>query len=230
MATTSGTTNFNPDFLEIAEEAWERASGGVTEMRSGYNLRTAQRSLNLLLMDWANRGVNLWTLEEIELPLSQGVESYILPDDTVDLFSHRLKRLSAGDASSTPVSRCSVYEFVSQSRSVHPGVPTQLVIDRQVLNPIVHVWPVPDSNDYVLSCWRVRRMQDAGSGRHVQDVPFRFVPALVAGLAYMVAAKIPEGAARLSVLKMQYDEAWMSASEEDREKAPLRLVPRMRRV
>lgn len=229
---TSGTTDFNLDLIEIAEEAWERASGGSTELRSGYNLRTARRSLNLLLLEWANKGLNLWTLDEGSIPLVEGVDSYTLPADTVDLMEHSIEAHPYGLSSSSntySVPRVSVSNYAHISNRNVRGRPTQVTVDRQVAAPVVRVWPIPDNNEYTLNYWRIRRMQDAGSGIQTQDVPFRLLPALVAGLAYMIAGKIPEGAQRLPILKAQYDEAWQLASEEDREKAPLRLVPRTSR-
>lgn len=229
---TSGTTDFNLDLIEIAEEAWERASGGSTEMRSGYNLRTARRSLNLLLLDWANRGLNLWTLEEGTLPLFEGVDSYTLPADTVDLMEHSIETEPYGlsmTSTTYTVPRVSVSNYAVIANRETRGRPTQITVDRQATAPVVRVWPIPDNNRYTLRYWRIRRMQDAGTGIQTQDIPFRFLPALVAGLAYMIAGKIPEGAPREGLLKQQYDEAWILASEEDREKAPVRLVPRMSR-
>lgn len=229
---TSGTTDFNLDLIELAEEAWERASGGATEMRSGYNLRTARRSLNLLLLDWANRGLNLWTLEEGAIPLVGGQDAYPLPPDTVDLMEHSIEVEPHGlntYGTTYNIPRVSVSNYAALPNRNVRGRPTQITVERRVDGPVARLWPVPDHNEYKLVYWRIRRMQDAGSGQQTQDIPFRLLPALVAGLAYMIAGKIPEGAARLQILKAQYDEAWILASEEDREKAPVRLVPRMSR-
>lgn len=225
---TSGTTDFDLDFLELAEEAWERASGGATELRSGYNLRTARRSLNLLLLDWANRGLNLWTLEEGSLPLVAGQASYTLPADTVDLMEHRVR--FGSEPNDLPLIRISLSNYTSLPTRASQGRPVQIVIDRKVAAPEVILWPVPDRDTYTLIYWRLRRMQDAGTGIQTQDVPFRLLPALTAGLAYMIAGKIPEGMARLQLLKAQYDEAWILASNEDREKAAVRFVPSVGRL
>lgn len=223
MANTSGTTAYNPDLLSLTEEAWERASGGMTQLRSGYDLRTARRSLDLLLMDWANRGVNLWTLDEGSQTLTTGVAQFNLPPDTVDLYTIQITPGTQAQGGIN-MTRQSLYDFMRRVARDTTGRPTVYCVDRAVTAPTVHLWPVPDA-DYTVSWWRLRRIQDAGTGVNVQDVPFRFVPALVAGLAYHLASKIPEGAARISVLKAQYDEAWQMASDEDREKATLRLVP-----
>lgn len=222
--TTSGTTAFNLSFTEIAEEAFERAG---REMRSGYDLRTARRSLNLMLLDWANRGINLWTIEQGEVPLVAGTASYDLPADTVDLLEHVIRTGTGTTQADLTISRISVSTYASIPNKSSSGRPIQLRIDRQADNPTVTVWPVPDaSQSYKLVYWRLRRMQDAGSGVQTQDIPFRFLPVLVAGLAYHLAGKLPEGGQRLQLLKAQYDEAWDFASSEDRDKAPVRFVPR----
>ena len=223
--TTSGTAAFNLDLSELIEEAFERVG---SELRTGYDLRTARRSLNLLFADWANRGINMWTIEQGSIPLVTGVATYDLPADTVDLLEHTI-RTGAGNSSTQAdltISRISVSTYATIPNKLNTGRPIQLYIDRQSV-PRVTVWPKPDdSQSYTLVYWRLRRIQDAGDGVNTMDVPFRFVPCLVAGLAYYLAMKVPGGLERLGVLKEQYDEAWYLASTEDREKAPDRLVPR----
>jgi hypothetical protein len=223
--TTSGTATFNLDLAELIEEAFERVG---SEMRTGYDLRTARRSLNLLFADWANRGINMWTIEQGSIPLTPGVATYDLPADTVDLMEHVI-RTGAGNASTQAdltISRISVSTYATLPNKLQQARPIQLYIDRQI-TPRVTVWPVPDASQaYTLVYWRLRRVQDAGDGSNTMDVPFRFVPCLVAGLSYYLAMKVPGGLERLQVLKQQYDEAWALASEEDREKAAVRLVPR----
>jgi hypothetical protein len=223
--TTSGTAAFNLDLSEIVEEAFERVG---SELRTGYDLRTARRSLNLLFADWANRGINMWTIEQGSIPLVPGTATYNLPADTVDLLEHVI-RTGAGSSSTQAdltISRISVSTYATIPNKLQQARPIQLYIDRQ-LTPNVTVWPIPDNSQaYTLVYWRLRRIQDAGDGVNTMDVPFRFVPCLVAGLAYYLAMKIPGGLERLGVLKEQYDEAWYVASTEDREKATERLVPR----
>ncbi len=223
--TTSGTATFNLDLSELVEEAFERVG---SELRTGYDLRTARRSLNLLFADWANRGINMWTIEQGSLPLTTGVDTYALPADTVDLLDHVIRTGAGSQATQADltISRISVSTYATIPNKLNTGRPIQLFIDRQA-TPSVTVWPAPDSSQqYTLIYWRLRRIQDAGDGVNTMDVPFRFVPCLVAGLAYYLAMKVPGGLERLSVLKEQYDEAWYLASTEDREKAPERLVPR----
>ena len=223
--TTSGTATFNLDLAELIEEAFERVG---SEMRTGYDLRTARRSLNLLFADWANRGINMWTIEQGSIPLTPGVATYDLPTDTVDLMEHVI-RTGAGNASTQAdltISRISVSTYATLPNKLQQARPIQLYIDRQI-TPRVTMWPVPDASQaYTLVYWRLRRVQDAGDGSNTMDVPFRFVPCLVAGLSYYLAMKVPGGLERLQVLKQQYDEAWALASTEDREKATDRLVPR----
>jgi len=305
MAVTSGQSGFNLDLTELVEEAFERAG---SEMRTGYDLRTARRSLNLLFADWANRGVNMWTFEQGTITLTQGLNTYAIPTDTVDLLDHVIRtnaNILSNQADLT-ITRISVSTYATIPNKLNQARPIQVWyqrLDGQVAttastfvsqdltaatitlnsvvglpaigyvdivatggtetvfynyisgntlsnvfraqngttqqtptagNPIrinntprVTVWPTPDgSQTYQFVYWRMRRVQDAGGGVNVMDVPFRFIPCMAAGLAYYIALKIPGGMERLGVLKQQYDEAWMSAADEDQERASLRLVPR----
>jgi hypothetical protein len=222
---TSGVANFNLDLAEIVEEAFERAGG---ELRTGYDLRTARRSLNLLFADWANRGINMWTFEQGTINLIPGQATYDLPTDTVDLLEHVI-RTGAGNASTQAdltITRISVSTYATIPNKLQQARPIQIWIER-LDTPRVTLWPVPDnSQTYQLVYWRMRRIQNAGDGVNTMDMPFRFIPCMVAGLAYYLALKVPGAIQRLEVLKMQYDEAWQLASGEDHEKAALRFVPR----
>ena len=222
---TSGVANFNLDLSEIVEEAFERAGG---ELRTGYDLRTARRSLNLLFADWANRGINMWTFEQGTINLIPGTATYNLPTDTVDLLEHVI-RTGAGNASTQAdltITRISVSTYATIPNKLQQARPIQIWIER-LDQPRVTLWPVPDnSQTYQLVYWRMRRIQNAGDGVNTMDMPFRFIPCMVAGLAYYLALKVPGAIQRLEVLKMQYDEAWQLASGEDQEKAALRFVPR----
>ena len=304
MATTSGASSFNLDLTELVEEAFERAG---SELRTGYDLKTARRSLNLLFADWANRGVNMWTFEQGTITLTQGLNTYAIPTDTVDLLDHVIRTQAnvAATQADLTITRVSVSTYatlpnkLTQARPIQVWyqrldgqiMPTTAVlstsisatantvvlsnvvglpaigyvnldsetifynyIDGNTLSncfrgqngttaaahtasasakiyinnvPRVTMWPTPDgSQTYQFVYWRMRRVQDAGSGVNVMDVPFRFVPCMVAGLSYYIALKVPGGMERLAVLKQQYDEAWMTAADEDQERAALRLVPR----
>jgi hypothetical protein len=300
--TTSGVAAFNLDLNEIVEEAFERAG---SELRTGYDLRTARRSLNLLFADWANRGVNMWTFEQGTLTFTQGLATYALPTDTVDLLEHVI-RTGAGNSSTQSdltITRISVSTYATIPNKLQQARPIQVWFQRldgqtssvgttlnggisatattitltstvglptngfvlienetvqygyidgnQLMNcfrgqnnttaathltgvavysqnlPSVTVWPTPDgSQTYQFVYWRMRRIDDAGNGTRTMDVPFRFLPCLVAGLAYYLALKVENGAQRLEVLKAQYDEAWQLAAGEDQEHASLRFVPR----
>jgi hypothetical protein len=224
--TVSGTTTFNMDLTELVEEAFERCGA---ELRSGYDLRTARRSLNLLFADWANRGINMWTFEQGTIPLVAGTATYDLPSDTVDLMEHVI-RTGAGSASTQAdlnITRISVSTYATIPNKLQQARPIQVWVERLQPTPRITVWPVPDNTTtYTFVYWRLRRIDDAGGGVNTMDVPFRFLNAMVAGLAYYLALKLPNGTQRLEVLKAQYDEAWDLASSEDREKAAVRFVPR----
>ena len=308
MANTSGASGFNLDLAELVEEAYERTG---SELRTGYDLRTARRSLNIMFADWANRGINMWTIEQGVIPLVQGQNTYALPNDTVDLVEHVIRtgaNVAATQADLT-ITRISVSTYatlpnkIQQARPIQVWVqryngqqtPTGLTLsgsvtstvtqitlnsviglpatgfvkipnatgtDSEIINygyisgntlyncfrgqqdtsaaahssgaavywqqvPAITVWPTPDNaQSYQFVYWRLRRTQDAGGGVNVMDIPFRFIPCMAAGLSYYLAMKVPGGAERLEVLKQQYDEAWQLASDEDREKASIRFVPR----
>jgi hypothetical protein len=228
--TTSGTTDFNLEFTEIAEEAWERAG---REMRTGYDLRTARRSMNLMTIEWQNRGINMWTIDEGTVNLVQGQAEYDLPADTIDLLEHVI-RTGAGNVSTQAdltITRISVSTYATIPNKLQQARPIQVWVRRLRDAPKIVVWPVPEQGTlenpyYVFKYWRMRRVQDAGSGVQTADANFRFLPALTAGLAYHIAMKVPELMDRIPMLKAAYDEQFDLAAGEDREKAAVRFVPR----
>ena len=241
-AYTTSTTAFNPNLNEIVEEAFERCG---KELRSGYDMRTARRSLNYLIAEWANRGINLWTVEEGSINMVEGTVTYDLPGDTVDLIEHVIRTNSGSQSNQTDIniSRISVSTYSTIPNKLSQGRPIQVWINRRsgqttdavaatAQVPQINVWPAPDQGTlaspyYIFYYWRLRRMTDAGNGVNAEDIPFRFQNALVAGLAYMLSMKLPDvDPQRIPALKAMYDEAWQLASEEDREKAPIRFVPR----
>jgi hypothetical protein len=213
--------------VELVEEAFERAGG---ELRSGYDLRTARRSLNLLFADWANRGLNLWTIEQTTEALTSGSEIYSLATDTVDVLE-AIIRTNAGTASQFdyPVQRISASEYAKLANKEMTGRPYQVWYNRTVDYPVATFWPVPDAA-YSFIYWRLRRVADLTGSDAEPEVPFRFLPALTAGLAFYLAQKLPEGQMRLQFLKAEYEQAWQDAAYEDREKSPLRIIPRGYRV
>jgi len=231
--TTSGTETFNLDLNNLVEEAFERCGA---ELRTGYDMRTARRSLNLLTIEWANRGINLWTIEQGSIALTQGTIAYNLPIDTIDLLDHVVRTGTGTNQSDINISRISVDTYATIPNKNAQGRPIQVWINRQsgatdptdgVVYPTINVWPTPDQdNTYTFVYWRLRRIQDAGNGTSTQDIPFRLLPAMVAGLAYYLSLKLPDALDRTALLKSMYDEQWDLASSEDREKAPLRLAPR----
>lgn len=231
--TTSGTTGFNLNLNELVEEAFERCGA---ELRTGYDLRTARRSLNLLTIEWANRGINLWTIEQGSIPMVQGQIVYDLPVDTIDLLDHVIRTQTGQGQTDINISRISVDTYSTIPNKNAQGRPIQVWINRQsgatepstgVAYPNINVWPAPEqSNYYTFVYWRLRRIQDAGTGVTTQDIPFRFLPCMVAGLAYHLSKKIPGALERTQMLKMEYEELWQQAADEDREKAALRIAPR----
>jgi hypothetical protein len=239
--TTSGTASFNLDLNNIVEEAFERCG---KELRTGYDLRTARRSLNLLTVEWSNRGVNLWTIEQGSIAMNENQAIYPLPVDTIDLLEHVTRTGTGQNQQDLAITRISVSTYATIPNKNATGRPIQVWVDRQsgatyppggrpagtnpstgVDHPQIYVWPAPDqSNYYTFVYWRLRRIQDAGNGVQTQDIPFRFLNCLISGLAYYLSSKIaPE---RMQMLKTQYDEQWKYATEEDRDKSAVRFVPR----
>ena len=299
---TTGSSVFNMDFSELAEEAWERAG---REMRSGYDLRTARRSMNLMTIEWSNRGLNMWTIEQGTLTLTPGLSTYALPTDTIDLLDHviRTGANAVNTQADLSITRISVSTYATIPNKLAQGRPIQVWIQRlsgetnptdstlsATINstdttitlssvvglagagyirlgtediyyayidgnslggvfrgqnnstavahtvgaavyvpqlPAITVWPTPDSSQtYQFVYYRMRRIQDAGSGVQTQDMNFRFLPCVAAGLAYYIAMKQHDLVSRLQMLKGVYDEQFNLAAGEDHEKATMRLVPR----
>lgn len=231
---TTDSTDFNLDLNQLVEESFERCG---SELRSGYDLRTARRSLNLLTIEWANRGINLWTIEQGSQVLTYNVADYDMPVDTIDLLDHVIRTGTGTNQTDINISRISVSTYATIPNKNATGRPIQVWFQRKtgatsatntVQYPQIHVWPKPDnSQTYTFVYWRLRRMQDAGNGVNGQDIPFRFLPCMVAGLAYYLSMKLPNvDPGRRAELKMDYEQQFQLAAEEDREKAPVRFVPR----
>jgi hypothetical protein len=219
---TSGTAAFTLDLAELIDEAAERCG---YEVRTGYDFKTMRRSLNLLFMDWANRGLNMWTFEQLSIPLVAGTATYTLPVDTVDILDATIRTGTGATQSDLVISRIPLPTYQSIPNKTTQGRPIQMFIQRYN-TPQVTFWPVPDtSTPYTFVYWRLRRIQDAGDGGNTQDMPFRFMPAMVAGLAYYASMKLPGGMERMPALKAIYDETMQMAMDEDRDKASMRLVP-----
>jgi hypothetical protein len=301
---TSGTTAFNLDLNNLIEEAFERCG---QELRTGYDVRTARRSLNLLTIEWANRGINLWTIEQGQINMVTGQALYPVPVSTIDFLDHVIRQNNGSSSNQIDIniSRISESTYSTIPNKLTQGRPIQVWYNRQsgmsntttaTLNgtitstdttitvnnisqltntgfiqvdsetigyanvsgnqlincyrgqngttaaahttgavitnqnlPCINVWPTPDAggSPYTFVYWRMRRIQDAGTNGTVeQDIPFRLLPCLVAGLAFYLSQKLPDGLNRMQMLKSEYEEQWVMASTEDREKAPSRFVPR----
>ena len=233
--TTSGLSSFNLDLSELCEEAFERCG---REMRTGYDLRTARRSLNLLTIEWANRGINLWTIEQGSIPMVTGQSTYNLPVDTIDLLDTVIRTGTGQNQTDINISRISESTYSTIPNKNAQGRPIQVWINRQsgadypvtgVNNPKIVVWPTPNApgDQYTFVYWRLRRIQDSGTGVSTQDIPFRFLTCMVAGLAFYLASKLPEMMPdRILFLKSEYEQQFQLAADEDREKASIRFVPR----
>ena len=310
MALTSGTAVFNLDLAELVEESFERCG---SQLRTGYDLKTARRSLNLMLVEWANRGINLWTVEETSIILNPYQGIYPVPVDTVDILDLETRTNNADTTNQTDInlSRISEPTYATIPNKLTTGRPVQIYFNRQSGNsdtteyllqtaisatattitlktatnsnitnldlrstgfikignetiaytnivgnqlqncwrgqnnttaathaigdaitaqylPCINLWPCPATGTtYTLVYWRMRRLQDAGGGVNVQDVPFRFINCMVSGLSYFLSVKIQgTDPQRIIFLKADYEEQFGLASTEDRETAPLRFVPR----
>lgn len=226
--TTSGTTDFQLNLIESIEEAWERA--GI-EVRSGYDMRTSRRSINLMLLEWANRGLNMWTYEERTQVLSYGVGSYDLGADIVDVLEQVVQLppyAATPQVTRINMTRVSVSTQATRTNPNITGRPVEVYYHRGTDGITAHVWPLPDSQGpYTLVTHVLRRIEDAGAFSNTGDFPFRFLPVFVAGLAYYIAQKKRRDDPNLvATLKAEYAEAWVNASEEDREKATWSIVPR----
>lgn len=214
-----------PDLPELFEEAYERAG---LEMRSGYDLKTARRSLNLMTLEWQNRGLNLFTIESGTLSITAGTATYTLPTDTIDIIEHQLRTGTGVNQVDTALERVSVSTYAQQSNKNTQGRPTQIFVQRLPTSTTVTLWPVPDATaTYTLAYYRLKGIDglSSGIGSSVSSVPPRFVPALVSGLAYYIAMKRPEVAGRVTALKEEYEFQFGLAAGEDEESASVRFVP-----
>ena len=216
--TTSGSRDFNLDVAEIVEEAYERCG---LEVRTGYDARTARRSLNLMFADWANRGLNLWTVAQETTTLTQGTSTYTLGADVVDILEMVLRR----SGTDYEVERISRGEYLTFPNKTDQGRPSQFYLDRQI-QPVITLWQTPENSTDQLVYYYVRRMQDVDTLQNTADLPFRFLPCMVAGLAYYLAMK--KAPDRITLLKAVYEEEFLRAANEDEDRVPLKLQPSAR--
>ena len=217
---TSGTNAFQLDLLEIIEEAYERIG---TDMRGGYELKTARRSLDLLLREWANRGVNFWTIEQQEVPVPAGTETIDLGHTTIDLLEAVWRTTVSGSTHDRTMNRMSVGEWAQTANKTAVGTPSRFWINR-LATPTLTLWQIP-SEAGSLVYWRMREMEDAGIYTNNVDVPRRFLPALISGLAFQLALKTPASTEKIPLLQAEYERQFGLAADEDRERASLFLVP-----
>jgi len=216
--TTSGTTTFDLNIDDIVEEAFERCG---MRMTSGYQLNSARRSLNLVFLDWANRGLNLWTIEQQTFPLTAGVSTLTLDSDTVNVLSAVIRDTSQGQQTDITIDRISREEYLNIPDKTTRARPAQYYVQRANTFQ-VFLYPAADQA-YTFVYYRIRRIQDAGGYTNTADVNFRFLPCLVSGLAYYLALKFaPE---RVTALKAFYDEDFQRAALEDRDTASVSFVP-----
>ena len=223
---TSGTYTFNLDLGQIMEEAYERCN---IEMRSGFDYRTARRSLNLLMLEWQNRGLNLWTVRNTTEALTAGTTSYSLGSDILDIVEASI-RTDAGSVTSQfdqSMTRISVSDYSQLSNKLTQSKPLQYYVEKKPTGITIHVWPSPDDQDtYAFAYYYMQRIEDTGSpASNNMDVPARFLPSLVSGLAYQLSMKYPEAAARSQILKADYEEQFTIAADSDRTKASLFISP-----
>jgi hypothetical protein len=224
--TTSGTTTFNLDIVDMIEEAYEMVG---KEVRGGYDVKTARRSLDLLTKEWANRGINFWTIAEVHVPIISGQQTITLEDDTIDVLDAVWRRHDSTAAQNDmSLTRMSVKEWAQTSNKLTPSLPSRFWINRTV-PPVMTLWPVP-FQDGVLVYYKLRRMEDAGAYTNTMDVPLRFLPAMTSGLAYYLAIKTVGADNRIPILQAEYERQFRLAAEEDRERASLMLLPGVRRV
>ena len=219
---TSGTSTFNLDITEIAEEAFERCG---LQLRTGYDLKTATRSLNLLTIEWANRGINFWTVEQVSTSLTADTATLTLPTDTIDIIEHWIRTGSGATQNDEQLSRISVSQYSSLPNKNTSGRPVNIYIDKQRAAPVAYFWPTPDEA-YTFAYQKLRRIEDVGhDGEYTMDAPFRFLPCMVAGLAYQLSMKYPQANNRMADLKAEYEFQWDLAQSEDRDRSSVRFVP-----
>lgn len=214
-----------PELSELFEEAYERAG---LEMRSGYDLKTARRSLNIMTLEWQNRGLNLFTIEAQTLPLVAGTATYTLPADTIDIIEHQLRTGSGTSQLDAYIERMSVSTYSQQGSKNVGGRPSQIYVQRNATDVQVTLWPVPDATTtYTLAYYRLKGIDglSSGIGGATETIPPRFVPALVSGLAYYIAMKKPEVAERVAPLQQEYEKQFAMAADQDQDRSTLRIVP-----
>jgi len=217
--TTSSSTDFEPNVAEFVEEAFERCG---LELRTGYDLKTARRSINLMLAEWANRGLNQWTIEQATQTVTQGAASYSLNTNVIDVLDVVCRRTVNGTQTDISMDRLSRSEYLNIPNKTTQARPSQFFIDKSI-TPAIKVWPVPENSTDVLVFNKLVRMDDADAGTNTMDMPFRFYPCFAAGLAYYIAMK--KAPDRVGLLKQAYEEEFDRAMSTDEDRASFRIRP-----
>ena len=219
---TSGTATFNLEISEVIEEAFERCG---LQSKTGYDIETARRSLNLMSLEWANRGLNFWCIEQGTASTTASTSTVTLPADTIDIIEHWIRDGTGTSQNDLPLSRFSVSQYSTIPNKLTEGRPVNIYIDKQQAAPVAYLWPTPDKV-YTFVYQQIRRIEDTGSvGSTNPDVPARFLPALVSGLAFRISQKYPEAFVRSPELKAEYEFQWQLAEQEDRDRASVHFVP-----
>ena len=218
----SGSTNFEPNVTEFVEEAFERC--GI-ELRTGYDLKTAKRSINLMLAEWANRGLNQWTIEQATQTVTKGTNQYTLDSNVIDILDCSLRRDTDGTNLDLQMTKISRSEFLNIPTKSTQARPNQFFLDKQV-SPVLNIWPTPENSTDVLVFNKLVRMDDADTATNTMDMPFRFYPCFAAGLAYYIAIK--KAPDRVVMLKQMYEDEFERAMSQDEDTASFRISPYLR--
>ena len=217
---TSGTKTFSLSIGDAIEEAFELA--GI-ELRTGYDAETARRSLNIMFADWSNRGVNLWTIEQVTTNLTAGTSSYTFNSYDIDILSAVTRKTDSGNDTDLQIERIGRSEYLNIPDKDAKGRPTQYFVDRQI-SPVVKLWPTPDTaSTYKLISYNLQRIDDVSASAEDPEIPSRFMPCLTSGLAYYIAMK--KNPERVGLLKQQYEQDFKLAADEDSPRVSLRLTP-----
>jgi|TARA_R100000426_G_scaffold49020_1_gene36237 hypothetical protein len=219
---TSNSTNFEPDVTEFVEEAFERCG---LELRTGYDLKTAKRSINLMLAEWANRGLNQWTIEQATQTVTKGTNQYTLDSNVIDILDCSLRRDTDGTNLDLQMTKISRSEFLNIPTKSTQARPNQFFLDKQV-SPVLNIWPTPENSTDVLVFNKLVRMDDADTATNTMDMPFRFYPCFAAGLAYYIAIK--KAPDRVGMLKQMYEDEFERAMSQDEDTASFRISPYLR--
>ena len=220
--TTSNSTDFEPNVTEFVEEAFERCG---LELRTGYDLKTAKRSINIMLAEWANRGLNQWTIEQTTQALTEGTSSYSLNSNVIDILDMVVRRTVNSVDTDISMSRLSRSEYINIPNKTTKSRPSQFFLDK-LTTPAIKIWPAPENSTDILVFNKIVRMDDADKATNTMDMPFRFYPCFAAGLAYYISMKrSPE---RSAVLKQAYEEEFQRAMSQDEDRASFRIRPYLR--